>query len=333
MKRLLCLLLAVCAVFSLPLAAGAEAAAAAAAEEQMVVYAKVPADWAAPCLWAWSEDGKNAFDAWPGGEMDADPANAGWYYCYLPTYANHVIVNANAGAVQTAELQLEGKAWLNIADAENVTIEYNAQTKGEAPAYTEKFTVFAKVPESWTAPKLWAWLAPEGTNAFEAWPGKAMLQNEAGWYAVKAPCYVNSIIVNAQEGKVQTKDIEIDPVNVWLTVAEDGSYELSYNDPDAKAVQNISVYVKVPADWEAPCLWAWSAPDGTNAFKAWPGEPLKADADGWLKLEVPGFINSVIVNGNAGKVQTADIAVEAGKDLYLVVTDAENQSLTYEKPE
>ncbi|MEG0127136.1 MAG: hypothetical protein RR816_13780, partial [Clostridia bacterium] len=68
-------------------------------------------------------------------------------------------------------------------------------------------------------------------------------------------------------------------------------------------------------------------------FKAWPGEPLKADTDGWLKLEVPGFINSVSVNGNAGKVQTADIAVEAGKDLYLVVTDAENQSLTYEKPE
>ena len=48
---------------------------------------------------------------------------------------------------------------------------------------------------------------------------------------------------------------------------------------------------------------------------------------------MPGWINSVIVNGNEGSVQTTDISVESGKDIWLVVNGAEDYSLSYEEPE
>ena len=71
--------------------------------------------------------------------------------------------------------------------------------------------------------------------------------------------------------------------------------------------------------------------DGTNAYAAWPGEAM-AEENGWYAVQAPGWINSVIINGNAGSVQTADLSVESGVDVWVVVTDAENASVTYEAP-
>ena len=87
----------------------------------------------------------------------------------------------------------------------------------------------------------------------------------------------------------------------------------------------------MPEDWADPCCWAWSAPDGTNAFASWPGEALTREGD-WYTIQVPGWINSVIINGNGGTVQTQDLSVEAGKDVWVVVTDAENAAVSYEEP-
>lgn len=302
-------------------------------EERSAVYVQVPGDWEAPCVWAWDEDGNNAFEAWPGGETEADADNEGWYYIWIPSWADHVIVNANEGSVQTGELVLEGgNAWITVEDAENAAVSYEALTKGDIPEYVEKFEIHVDVPDSWEAPCLWAWSAPDGTNAFAAWPGEAFKQGEDGWYTGKAPVWVNSVIVNANEGSVQTEDIAIDPAELWITVEEDGSFEFSYDDPNAVSAPDIHVNVQAPADWETPCLWAWSAPDGTNAFAAWPGEPFAAGEEGWLTLSVPGWINSVIVSGNEGSVQTTDISVETGKDIWLVMTGPEAYEVFYEKP-
>ena len=109
------------------------------------------------------------------------------------------------------------------------------------------------------------------------------------------------------------------------------TYEVAYEDPEQADVPDITIHAQVPADWAEPCCWAWSAPDGTNAYAAWPGEAM-AEADGWYTAQAPGWINSVIINGNAGSVQTADLPVESGVDVWVVVTDAENASVTYEAP-
>ena len=78
-------------------------------------------------------------------------------------------------------------------------------------------------------------------------------------------------------------------------------------------------------------LWAWSAPDGTNAFASWPGEALTQDGD-WYTIQVPGWINSVIVNAGEGSVQTTDLSVETGKDVWVVVNGPEDAAVFYEEP-
>ena len=305
----------------------------AADDERIIVYAQVPEDWTEPCIWAWADDGTNAFEAWPGEKMTADENNPGWYYCWIPAAAGNVIINANEGGVQTADQKLEAKnAWITITDADTVEISYEAKTTGEIPEYVEMFEVHAKVDASWEDVRIWAWLDPDGTNAFEAWPGEAMTAGENGWYTAKVPVWVNSVIINGNGGEVKTEDLAIDAAEVWVTVDAEGAAEFTYNDPDAPVAEDITVYVQAPADWSEPHLWAWSAPDGTNVFSAWPGEALQDAGDGWLSLTVPGWINSIIVNGNEGSVQTTDLSVDVGKDVWIVVEDAENATVTYEEP-
>ncbi len=265
--------------------------------------------------------------------MEADSNNDGWYYCWIPENTNNIIINANEAAVQTGDYKLENKnAWVTVTDAENVEISYDAQTTGDLPEYVEKFKIHAQVPDDWQDVCLWAWSAPDGKNAFDAWPGKAMTKGEDGWYTASAPVWVNSIIVNGNSGDVKTEDISIDAAEVWVTVSEDGTSDFTYNDPNAPVAEDITVHVKAPADWSEPHLWAWSAPDGTNAFSSWPGEALQEGEDGWLTLSVPGWVNSIIVNANEGGIQTSDLSVDTGKDLWIVVTDAENAEVTYEAP-
>lgn len=301
-------------------------------EEVNIVYAEVPADWTNPCVWAWDADGNSAFEAWPGGEMKADDNNAGWYYIYVPATMTNVIVNANEGSVQTADFATNGQnAWLKVASADDVTLSNEQLTEGEIPEYVPTFKVYAKVPEAWVEPGLWAWSAPDGTNLFANWPGEALKANTDGFYSIEVPTWVNSIIINANAGSVQTADISIEAKDLWLVVAEDASYELFYEKPAASAEDMITVHATVPSDWLLPCLWAWSAPDGTNVFANWPGEELTLEGD-WYVMSVPNWVNSVIVNGNLGSVQTADISVEKGKDIWLVVKSADEYELSYEEP-
>lgn len=316
-------------ITAIPITAFAEEAP----DDKILVYAQVPDDWSDPYIWAWDDDGTNAFEAWAGEAMEADTNNEGWYYCWIPNTATNIIINANDSAVQTADQKIEAKnAWLTITDADNVSISYDAQTQGDIPEYVETFKIHAQVPDSWEDVCLWAWSAPDGTNAFEAWPGKTMTQGDDGWYTASAPVWVNSIIIDGNNGDVKTEDLSIDAAEIWVTVADDGNAEFTYDDPNAVEAEDISVRVKVPDDWNEPHLWAWSAPDGTNAFSAWPGEPLEDTGDGWMTLTVPGWINSVIVNANDGEIQTGDLSVDAGKDLWIVVTDADNAEVTYEEP-
>lgn len=301
--------------------------------EMVPVLVKVPEGWDAPNLWAWADDGTNAFAAWPGEAFEEWAE--GWYYIYVPSYVQNIIVNANQGtdaAIQTDSIVVEAgkEVWVTVAEDSTATVSYDAQLRGDIPEYVERFVVHAYVPLSWQTVIMWAWSAPDGTNAFEAWPGEAMVEGEDGWFTGKAPTWINSLIINGNEGTVQTEDITVEGKELWLTVYEDLTYELSYEDPN-KAVPNITVHAQVPADWAAPGCWAWSAPDGTNAFSAWPGEALTKDGD-WYTIEVPGWINSLIINANEGGVQTADLSVEAGKDVWVVVTDSENASVFYEEP-
>ena len=87
--------------------------------DMRLVYANVPDDWKNPCLWAWNEAGDQAYEAWPGEAMTPDSNNKGWYYIYAPSWADHIIVNANAGETQTSEIVLkDGNTWVTVKDKE-----------------------------------------------------------------------------------------------------------------------------------------------------------------------------------------------------------------------
>lgn len=300
----------------------------------IAVYAQVPEGWTYPCVWSWNEAGENAFEAWPGDMMIPDANNPGWYYLHVPAGMEQVIINANDGSVQTDAVAINKQAaWITVKEDKSAEVSFEQKTEGEPPAYSERYTVWAKVDAGWEAPCIWAWADPAGTNAFAAWPGYAMKANENGWYCAMIPAWCNSVIINANGGSVQTADIkELDPADLWISVNADATFDVTYEDPTAPKAADITVYAKVPAGWENPCLWAWSHPDGTNAFSAWPGEPLTAGEDGWYAITVPGWINSVIVNANGGAVQTSDLRVDAGKDLYITVAGAEEAAVAYEMP-
>ena len=200
----------------------------------------------------------------------------------------------------------------------------------EAMADESNNIVYAQVPQDWENPCVWAWDA-DGNSAFEAWPGEAMEANTDGWYSMKVPTWVNSIIVNANEGSVQTSDLSVEAKDVWISVDAEGNGEVAYEKPAASAEDMITVHAQVPSDWLLPCLWAWSAPDGTNVFPNWPGQELTLEGD-WYTYSVPNWVNSIIINGNLGEVQTTDISVETGKDVWVVVKGAEDYSVTYEEP-
>jgi len=103
----------------------------------------------------------------------------------------------------------------------------------------------------------------------------------------------------------------------------------------AFAEENFTVHAKAPSAWTEPGLWAWSAPDGTNVFAAWPGEKLVKDEnnEGWFSYAIPTWANSIIVNeGVDGGGQTSDVSIE-GKELWITIADDFTTTLVYEAPE
>lgn len=100
--------------------------------------------------------------------------------------------------------------------------------------------------------------------------------------------------------------------------------------PTTEPIPDITVHALVPEDWSNPGCWAWKD-GGEDAFAAWPGEAMARGVD-WYTLQVPGWVNSVIINANDGTVQTADLAVEPGVDIWVHVVNADYAFVHYEEP-
>ena len=103
-----------------------------------------------------------------------------------------------------------------------------------------KRQVYAQVDASWENPCILAGEYPSGKNAFASWPGRAMKANENGWYAAKVPAWCNCVIINANDGAVQTADIkDLDPADLWITVGADAALDVPYDDPTAVSYPHL----------------------------------------------------------------------------------------------
>lgn len=98
----------------------------------------------------------------------------------------------------------------------------------------------------------------------------------------------------------------------------------------AAEVTEVTVYAQVPDGWNGPGCWVWSS-EGVDAFDAWPGKPMTLQG-GWYTITVPAWIDYVIINANNGATQTADLPVEAGRDVWVMVNEYSEAQVFYENP-
>jgi len=94
--------------------------------------------------------------------------------------------------------------------------------------------------------------------------------------------------------------------------------------------ETVTVHARVPENWGTPGCWVWCS-DGRDAFEAWPGETMTESGD-WYTVEVPAWVDYVIINGNGGAVQTVDCQIESGRDIWVSVNGSGDAKITYEEP-
>lgn len=93
----------------------------------------------------------------------------------------------------------------------------------------------------------------------------------------------------------------------------------------------VTVHTLVPSSWGSPNCWAWKD-GGSNVFDAWPGAAM-TKAGTYYYVEMASWADRVIINGNNGGIQTADIPIEAGRDIWIIVhKDGSYYSVFYTEP-
>ena len=97
--------------------------------------------------------------------------------------------------------------------------------------------------------------------------------------------------------------------------------------------EKYAVHVKAPESWDSVHLWAWDVGKDKDAFKEWPGTLMTAEGEGWYSAEVPEWVDSVIVSGNGGSVQTEDIQYISREVWITVYEDLSNWRQYDEKPQ
>ena len=187
----------------------------------------------------------------------------------------------------------------------------------------DEFRIHCSVPENWRDVSVWAWQAGSGRDAYSVWPGLKLESEGNGWFTGLLPGWIDSVIVCGEHGSVQSQRTTFRSQEVWISVCGDLRCDVNYSIPDL-----ISVYAKVPVFWRTPHLWAWSD-DGRNAFYSWPGG-LMIDNGGAYRLSAPAWTDRIIINGKDGEVQTADIPVQQGKNVYISVNRQGDYSLSYD---
>lgn len=205
------------------------------------VYAFVPVDWDTAGIWAWNfESGAGVFENWPGEEMEL--LDDGWFRSEIPDTADRVIINSYGDTetlVQTIDLTVGTEdVYILLNEDPNDDGKFEATLSDEKPLILgDTFTAYIDVPEDWSAPKIWVWSHPDGTNLYPNWPGEEIAYNsESGYYEVQLPTWVNRIIINnglTNDEAAQTVDGEISDTTK--------DYIITVGDPDSEGKFSITI--------------------------------------------------------------------------------------------
>lgn len=91
-------------------------------------------------------------------------------------------------------------------------------------------------------------------------------------------------------------------------------YVLKTAEPTPTPAEKVTVHAKVPAAWEKTNCYVWG--DAGEVLGAWSGTAMTLN-NGWYEIEVPNTTVNMIINN--GSEQTIDLALEAGKEVWITL--------------
>ena len=100
-------------------------------------------------------------------------------------------------------------------------------------------------------------------------------------------------------------------------------------EPERK--ETITIRAWTPVDWIDVNVWAWQ--DGGEEVSEWPGEEMWADNEEYcMKLTLPGWVDRVVFSTDGGAIQTDEVSVEPGRDMWVLIFDDLSVQIDYEDP-
>ena len=204
----------------------------------------------------------------------------------------------------------------------------------------DTYTLYARVPSHWGVPNIWAW-SDAGENVFEAWPGQAMTGvGDGEWYSVELPVSATNVLINYNGDSYKTNDIKVNGSDVWITVFTDNSTAIDYTKPSKLPSDSgeegtgnmVNLVTRLPADWTYPYVWLWND-EGKNVYKQWPGEAMDIQENGAATKRIPDWVTGIKISAKSStdgrSVETGDIFIDAGRDVYITVYTADNLVVMY----
>ena len=182
-------------------------------------------------------------------------------------------------------------------------------------------TVSVKLPKAWKSATLRTWSIASGKEE----SGIVLEPGQDGWYSAAIPTDANMVTIVGGDGLLETMTNTISAKDVWIYVMADGkTCQVSYDGP-------FEATIAVRAEfetWTDPYCWAWNK-DG-DVFDRWPGEAMEAKGNGYI-ITLPCDVTGLKFSDQAAGIETGDIIVEAGWDIWIV-EKAGRYACFYEKP-
>lgn len=178
--------------------------------------------------------------------------------------------------------------------------------------------------DDWQMPYLYYWY-DDGTTG-PSWPGTPLKSLGAGKFQIDIPADVSNVIINNGSAALKTNDLKITPgLESTITVTVSGS-----NVVTAKIdtiMEEVTMHVKVPADWGKVYLHHWHENGESTEF---PGDELtEVDANGYYITKLHGDVSNLLIANGEGK-QTGDLSIFAGKEAWIEVSDTKTGEATDE---
>ena len=161
--------------------------------DEILAYIQAPSSWGTPAAFAYDEEGEET-----QLEVQADPANAGWYYCLLKKDAPYLAIMSEDLTAST----YYNAVWLSVQGDKNAVYSSGVkQTKGEliTDVPDGKSLAYVSAPESWGVPKLKAQASLTGSDA--EFVTLKPVPDEDGWYYGFFPTEKNTLILTSEDGK------------------------------------------------------------------------------------------------------------------------------------